>query len=233
MEASTNIQAMLSDGFIFVPNYQRAYSWDQEKQVAVFLSDIEQYVQSKSKSKYYFGHFLFEKVGEKKYGVVDGQQRLTTIVIFLSALYKQLKGMRDLTEEEEFEYSSMIRLASHYRFSTVDYDNQLFKEYVIDGTKKDKIGLKTESEKRIVAAYDFFSSKLSLKSEEDLLALYSAVKSASCSTIWLKMNPMLFRCLFSRIIEERSQRTWKSSRLSLCSTSTFMEERKLTTCLAI
>ena len=182
MEASTNIQAMLSDGFIFVPNYQRAYSWDQEKQVAVFLSDIEQYVQSKSKSKYYFGHFLFEKVGEKKYGVVDGQQRLTTIVIFLSALYKQLKGIRDLTEEEEFEYSSMIRLASRYRFSTVDYDNQLFKEYVIDRTKKDKIGLKTESEKRIVAAYDFFSSKLSQKSEEELLALYSAVKSASCST---------------------------------------------------
>lgn len=182
MEASTNIQAMLSDGFIFVPNYQRAYSWDQEKQVAVFLSDIEQYVQSKSKSKYYFGHFLFEKVGEKKYGVVDGQQRLTTIVIFLSALYEQLKKMRHLTEEEEFEYSSMIRLAGRYRFSTVDYDNQLFKEYVIDRTKIDKIGLKTESERRIVDAYDFFSLKLSQKSEEDLLQLYSAVKSASCST---------------------------------------------------
>ena len=90
MEASTNIQAMLSDGFIFVPNYQRAYSWEKEKQVTVFLSDIEQYVQSKSKSKYYFGHFLFEKVGDNKYGVVDGQQRLTTIVVFLSALYEQL-----------------------------------------------------------------------------------------------------------------------------------------------
>ena len=74
MEASTNIQTMLSDGFIFVPNYQRAYSWNQEKQVAVFLSDIEQYIQSKSKSKYYFGHFLFEKAGEKKYSVDDSPE---------------------------------------------------------------------------------------------------------------------------------------------------------------
>lgn len=182
MEASTNIQSMLSDSFIFVPNYQRAYSWDQDKQVSVFLSDIEQYVKSSSKSKYYFGHFLFEKVNERKYGVVDGQQRLTTIVIFLSALYEQLKLLRPLTEEELFEFNSMIKLASRYRFSTVDYDNQLFKEYVIDRTKKDKIGLRTESEKRIVAAYDYFAAELSKKSEEELLALYSAVKNASCST---------------------------------------------------
>ena len=182
MEASTNIQSMLSDSFLFVPNYQRAYSWEQEKQVSVFLSDIEQYVRSGSKSKYYFGHFLFEKVNERKFGVVDGQQRLTTIVIFLSALYEQLKRLRPLSEEELFEFNSMIKLAGRYRFSTVDYDNQLFKEYVIDRTKKDKIGLRTESEKRIVAAYDFFASELSKKTEEELLALYSAVKNASCST---------------------------------------------------
>ena len=98
---------MLSDGFIFVPNFQRAYS-------------------------------------------------------------------------EDFEYSSMIRVGSRYRFSTVDYNNQLFKEYVIDRTMKDKIGLKTESAKRIVVAYDFFSAALSQKTEEDLLAFYSAVKNASC-----------------------------------------------------
>ena len=182
METSTNIQSMLSDSFIFVPNYQRAYSWDQDKQVAVFLSDIEQYVRSGSKSKYYFGHFLFEKVNERKYGVVDGQQRLTTIVIFLSALYGQLQLFRPLSAEEVFEYNSMIRHAGNYRFSTVDCDNLLFKEYVIDRTKKNKIGLRTESEKRIVAAYDFFASELSKKTEEELLALYSAVKNASCST---------------------------------------------------
>ena len=35
-----------------------------------------------------------------------------------------------------------------YRFSTVGYDNQLFRDYVIDQTKTDKNGLETESAKR-------------------------------------------------------------------------------------
>jgi uncharacterized protein with ParB-like and HNH nuclease domain len=95
MEASTTIKKMLSGNKIIVPSYQRAYSWDTEilkeekpQQVNVFLSDLEEYNNSRTKAPYYFGHFLFEEFGNNKYGVIDGQQRLTTIVIFLSALFK-------------------------------------------------------------------------------------------------------------------------------------------------
>ena len=93
MEASTTIKQMLSGNRIFVPTYQRAYSWETEfessntpKQINVFLSDLEDYNRSNTKSKYYFGHFLFEEKPESKFGVIDGQQRLTTIIIFLSTL---------------------------------------------------------------------------------------------------------------------------------------------------
>ena len=65
MEASTTIKQMLAGNRIFVPAYQRAYSWDTEfesskaqKQVNTFLSDLEDYNRSSTKSKYYFGHFL-------------------------------------------------------------------------------------------------------------------------------------------------------------------------------
>ncbi|MCL2511829.1 MAG: DUF262 domain-containing protein, partial [Bacteroidales bacterium] len=95
MEASTTIKRMLAGNEIFVPAYQRAYSWDTEfdknktpKQVNEFLSDLEEYNKSETKSKYYFGHFLFEEKSDTKFGVVDGQQRLTTIMIFLSALFR-------------------------------------------------------------------------------------------------------------------------------------------------
>ena len=97
MEASTTIKQMLAGNRIFVPTYQRAYSWDTEleksnspKQTNVFLSDLEDYNKSSTKSKYYFGHFLFEEKDDKKFGVIDGQQRMTTIVIFLSALFSHL-----------------------------------------------------------------------------------------------------------------------------------------------
>ena len=108
MEASTTIKQMLAGNKIFVPTYQRAYSWDTEldsskapKQVNTFLCDLEEYNRSATKSKYYFGHFLFEQRSENEFGVIDGQQRLTTIVIFLSALFFRLKAIRQLAEHED------------------------------------------------------------------------------------------------------------------------------------
>src|SRR5699024_3486678 len=119
------------------------------KQINVFLSDLEDYNRSNTKSKYYFGHFLFEEKPESKFGVIDGQQRLTTIIIFLSTLFKKLESLRALTEDEEISKEDMIIRKSTYRFETVDYDKQLFKDYVIDQTKTDHNGLSTESSKRI------------------------------------------------------------------------------------
>ncbi|MDH1883392.1 DUF262 domain-containing HNH endonuclease family protein [Empedobacter sp. GD03797] len=189
MEASTTIQQMLAGNKIFVPSYQRAYSWDTEfdttktsKQTNVFLSDLEDYNRSSTTSSYYFGHFLFEEKDKTTFGVVDGQQRLTTIVIFLSALFKKLESMRPLTEKEEVAKEDMILRKSAHRFETVDYDKQLFKDYVVNQSKKDKNGLDTESAKRIVNAFDFFSTHFADKDVSYLLKMLETVQNASCTT---------------------------------------------------
>ena len=88
MESSTTIKGMTQGNQIFVPNYQRAYSWEvgknpsEKKQVETFLADLEDYLASKAASKntddfspYYFGHFLYEKTGDCEYAIIDGQQR--------------------------------------------------------------------------------------------------------------------------------------------------------------
>lgn len=189
MEASTTINKMLAGNKIFVPTYQRAYSWDTEfekgkspKQVNVFLSDLDDYNKSCASTPYYFGHFLFEEKDNNCYGMIDGQQRLTTIIIFLSVLYSKLRKKRELIENEEVLFENMIKRRSNYIFSTVDYDNQLFKDYAIDQTKVDKNGLETESAKRIVNAFDFFSKALDKKNEEYLLKMLKTISEASCST---------------------------------------------------
>lgn len=189
MEALTNIENMLYGNEIFVPTYQRAYSWetdlktnDSPKQVNVFLSDLMDYINSQSSSPYYFGHFLFENKGCRCYGIIDGQQRLTTITIFLAVLFKRLKTLREFSEEETFAYQSMIKLGSKYRFKTVDYDNQLFKDYVVNQVKTEHNGLETESQKRIVAAFDYFTRELGNMTEDYIVKLLNAVKESSCTT---------------------------------------------------
>lgn len=188
MEASTTIRKMLASNKIVVPVYQRAYSWDtpieksdRNTQTDVFLSDLEEYSRSNTNSPYYFGHFLFEEK-EQEFNVIDGQQRLTTIVIFLSTLFTKLKSIRVLSEEEEICYEDMVKRRSTIRFATVNYDNQIFIDYVIDQNKPDHNGLETESSRRIVRAFDFFKKHLSHKPEEYLTKMLSIVGGAACTT---------------------------------------------------
>ena len=194
METLTNISTMLSGKSIAVPNYQRAYSWETDlkgntlKEVNTFLSDLQDYINSHTSTPYYFGHFLFEERSASQYAIIDGQQRLTTTVIFISALYKclkeigNIKSIRDLDDDLYVAYCSTIKQGTSYRFSTVEYDNQMFRDYVIDQTINNGNDIDTVSKKRIANAFDFFCDKLKNKTEKELLLLLNAIIHASCTT---------------------------------------------------
>lgn len=196
MENLTTISSMLSRKSIVVPNYQRAYSWDtdstdkSQKQVNTFLSDLEEYVKSQSSTPYYLGHFLFKKNGEYCYDVIDGQQRLTTIIIFISALCSRLKEMGRIEHIDDLSYldeglfgfyEDSIKREYKYMFSTVKYDNQMFQDYVIDQRIHNRNGMDTISQERIADAFDYFCNKFIGKTEEELLQLSDAIINASCT----------------------------------------------------
>ena len=193
MEATTTIRKMLKDGHIFVPEYQRAYSWDTElgggkaMHVNVFLSDLEQYV-SLPPGAYYFGHFLFERTtgktadGEESFAIVDGQQRLTTITIFLAALFAQLRNIRQLSEKEAHLEEDLVRRGHVMRFETVEHDRLFFKDFVIDATRRSCENLEYVSQRRIANAVNHMRAYLSGKTESELLGLLETVANAKCTT---------------------------------------------------
>ena len=137
MESKTNIRRMMAGNSIVVPDYQRAYSWEVKErgaQVRVFLEDLIDYIHSGSNTPYYFGHFLFERRSDSEYAVIDGQQRLTTISIFVCAAFSVLRIMREISVEEQECYEDVVKRNRTYRFTTVGYDNILFSDYVVDMT---------------------------------------------------------------------------------------------------
>ena len=187
MEAKTTINDLFSGNRIAVPDYQRAYSWattdkNDNGHVNTFLNDLLDYIKSGSPAPYYFGHFLFEQRDAHDFAVIDGQQRLTTISIFLSAAFRLKKENGKWDETEQEMYEDMVKRNSTYRFSTVAYDNMLMRDYVIDQTKHDLYGIKTTSGKRITKAYDYLYSQLNRLGLETTGKLVNAVAKAACTT---------------------------------------------------
>ena len=95
MDNQTTIGRLFGEDMItfVIPSYQRAYSWRVGKdgrvgQVDMFLNDI---IDQPDNSSYFLGHYLFEKTQGNRYELIDGQQRLTTTVIFMSCLVKELR----------------------------------------------------------------------------------------------------------------------------------------------
>ncbi|MBD5371580.1 MAG: DUF262 domain-containing protein [Bacteroides sp.] len=73
-----------------IPNYQRGYRWDND-QVEDLLEDLKDFVDRSRKNGKNDGFYCLQpivvvKVSEKKYIVVDGQQRLTTLYLLLHSL---------------------------------------------------------------------------------------------------------------------------------------------------
>lgn len=186
MDASTNIVGLFTNNVLGVPDYQRAYSWDAEREVATFWADLQDYVKSGSEQPYYLGHFLFEETTKMQYQVIDGQQRLTTITILACALFARLEQLRALTPEEKLLYGNVVRVGETYHFSTVGYDNQLLRDYVVNRVKKDRNGLDSVSQKRIVKAYDYFTKQLEGLGEGEVAHLLKAMFRASCTTHTVK-----------------------------------------------
>ena len=81
------ITDLFNSGYFLIPRFQRPYSWDQEN-IGEFWDDI---VRNKP-SDYFIGSMVVYRIADRRFGVVDGQQRLTTITILLCVLRDTLKS---------------------------------------------------------------------------------------------------------------------------------------------
>lgn len=100
-------EILSSDGSFYytIPKYQREYTWSYREWEA-FYDDI-----SENNDEYFIGSIICIPLGDAinpYLEVIDGQQRLTTISLFLTAIYTRLKERKeDLCEDDEDVLPSM------------------------------------------------------------------------------------------------------------------------------
>ncbi len=87
-----DLPTIFSGNFFTIPDYQRGYAWEK-KQVEELLKDIEHLMSDGAALRHYTGTLVLGRpqgVAGGEFHVVDGQQRLTTLSIFLHQLCERL-----------------------------------------------------------------------------------------------------------------------------------------------
>lgn len=154
MQANTvKIQEVFQSNIVLkIPYFQRSYVWD-EGNWERFLSDMLDLPETND--NYFLGSVILKKAGTNDFGyeqfdVVDGQQRLTTLVIFSKILYL-LAGKDDKFRNKFLQDDTNAPVLQPNR-----KDASVFNAIVL----LDGIGNELAGKGRVKDAYDYFLNKL-------------------------------------------------------------------------
>ena len=169
-----------------IPVYQRAYSWDKD-QWNTLLNDLRE--QIRGNNNYFFGNLLLETIRkDKEYEVIDGQQRLTTLTIFIRAILDVLNNREEKGEVIEIDIEDKekiyLRNKGNIKLRPVEYDRACFDTVIVEG--KSKYEINTLSQKRIINAKKHFKKELSKEKTEDLIKIFEKLEATELTSIELQ-----------------------------------------------
>lgn len=121
-----------------VPIYQRNYAWEDDEITALIQDVYDAYLQNANlsiKGTYFIGTLVTYHKGDQVYEVIDGQQRLTTINLVLSALGVSIQNK--LTYRARKKSNETIK--SIPSFNVEEKDNAIINGYIIAKNAINKI----------------------------------------------------------------------------------------------
>lgn len=161
------LSLLQSQNFVFyIPPFQRNYEWDED-QCKSFLNDIRKCVVETEEGKpagHFYGSIVFEEKSQgfgkpKKLILIDGQQRITTAMLFLAAV-------RDCIENPEFKlyidnnYLKNEKVSGGSEFKVklkqVESDWEVYKKIILDQS----IHKESEKNTHIYKNYIYFVDSL-------------------------------------------------------------------------
>lgn len=167
MEIKAEVKSIskLKDYFFLVPDYQREYVWKPDDQVEQFIIDIDnEYETSVSSQKSYFIGSIIIVENNGKFDVIDGQQRLTTLILSLCSFRDLLKPL-ELDSKQEKYLKTIEELLSDFDINTDETKLRLELQYEESKDYLSKMiqcqtyeDVKTPSIKKMEQAYEKLKS---------------------------------------------------------------------------
>lgn len=160
------IDELLAKRLFRIPDYQRAYSWKKSQRDDLF-KDIQKLRSSNDPER---SHFLAtivlmktserEEVGPDEFvvfDIVDGQQRLTTLVILLKAITKQLLNGNDDEKRYGKDLQTLLVKRDNDRLILLQTNHESaneFRQYLVSGVIPSKSDINTSAQQKLADAFN-------------------------------------------------------------------------------
>lgn len=237
VEAVSINQVFLNNRILKIPFFQRGYVWEKKNWEQFFndIANVASMEENEMPEKYFLGSIILKDAGfnsgSQQYDVIDGQQRLTTIVMFMKALYLAL-GRNDLFNNA---FMQMSLTGETKPILITNYNDQYVYNEIVnrDSISREPI----VNNNRLAEAFAYFAGRIiDARNPVDgsapitPVALLQAVinyvrlvaievqegenaqkifETINCAGIKLTTGEMLKNFLFSEDRKDDYERTWK------------------------
>jgi hypothetical protein len=163
---------LISNGLTYrIPRFQRDYSWTEEEWEDLW-ADIMGTIQPGGESAHYMGYLVLQSQDEKSYDVIDGQQRLTTLMLVILAVLKNLQHLIADNDQPECNrqrieqirhtyigYLDPVTLISRTKLTLNRNNDHYFQTYLVPLVHLPQRGFRA-SEHSLRKAFEWFEKKV-------------------------------------------------------------------------
>ncbi|MBK9300651.1 MAG: DUF262 domain-containing protein [Bacteroidetes bacterium] len=188
---------------VVIPDYQRPYVWGKEKSEELLIDLDEYFLKENKTSNYYLGSILlWRNTKDKTFEIIDGQQRITTILLMKYCI------------EETLDVKHNIKFNSHLSFRKIRETASYFESQISTIKKLDSIDFLNKVEFTVI-----FTT-----SEDESFTFFDTQNTRGVklsATDFLKAYHL--RAIESPQLQEIGAKTWERAQ-SINKDGTFMEQ---------
>ncbi len=169
---------LIGNGLTYqIPRFQRDYSWTHEEWEDLW-TDILEAVGEGGASAHYMGYLVLQSNDDKRFDVIDGQQRLTTLALVTLAVLKNLnriieEGINPEQNQRRLEqlrntyvgYLDSVTLITRSKLTLNRNNNDYFQNYLVPLGALPVRGFRA-SENSLRKAFEWFEKKVQTYTSE-------------------------------------------------------------------
>jgi hypothetical protein len=170
--ANATFRQLIGNGQSYcVPPFQRDYSWTEDEWDDLW-QDITALFEPEGETVHYMGYLVLQTSDQKRFDIIDGQQRITTISVMILAGLGHLQDLVDAGLDAEnnakrkeqlqssfIGYLDPVSLVSRSKLELNRHNNRFYQTYLVPLEKLPQRGLNA-SEHQLRKAFVWFKERM-------------------------------------------------------------------------